>query len=56
MVTPNFFETLGVTPALGRTFSSDEDQPGKNHVVIISNSFWLSRLGGKAVAIGQTLT
>src|SRR5437016_4358093 len=29
-VSTNFFETLGVTPLLGRTFAPDEDQPNKN--------------------------
>ncbi|HYL98775.1 MAG TPA: ABC transporter permease, partial [Blastocatellia bacterium] len=55
VVTTNFFEMLGVSPALGRTFSPDEDQQGKNHVVIVSNKFWRTRLGGKPDAIGQSL-
>ncbi|MBO0862394.1 MAG: ABC transporter permease [Chloracidobacterium sp.] len=54
-VTGDFFETLGVTPQLGRAFSINDEQPDKNHVLIISHSFWQTRLGGKTDVIGQTL-
>ncbi|HEY6332137.1 MAG TPA: ABC transporter permease [Blastocatellia bacterium] len=55
IVTPNFLDTLGVVPVIGRSFNSDEDQPGKNHVVIVSNSFWRTHMGSDANAIGQSL-
>jgi putative ABC transport system permease protein len=55
VVTGDFFETLGVTPQLGRTFSIEDEQPDKNHVIVISYNFWQTRLGGKADVIGQTL-
>ncbi|MGH9841025.1 MAG: ABC transporter permease [Blastocatellia bacterium] len=45
-VTANFFPLLGVRPALGRTFSAEEDQPGANKVAIISHSLWQTRYGG----------
>ena len=36
-VSPNYFSVLGVTPELGRTFASGEDQAGRDHVVILSH-------------------
>ncbi len=40
----NFFGLLGVQPQLGRTFATGEDKKGANHVAILSNAFWKSRL------------
>jgi putative ABC transport system permease protein len=39
-VTPGFFAMLGIQPKRGRFFSSEEDQPGKNRVAILSDAFW----------------
>jgi putative ABC transport system permease protein len=44
-VSAAFFNVLGVTPALGRNFSPDEDKPGGNPVALISHGFWQRRLG-----------
>src|SRR5262249_14950043 len=55
VVTGDFFETLGVKPQLGRTFSIEEEQPDKNRVIVIGHNFWQTRLGGKRDVIGQTL-
>ncbi len=55
-VTPNFFHLLGIEPALGRDFSKDEDQTGRNRVVILSHRFWLEKLGGRRDALGQKIT
>jgi putative ABC transport system permease protein len=38
---------LGTRPHHGREFSTDEEQPGARPVCLVSNSFWLERLGGK---------
>ncbi|MBX3277542.1 MAG: ABC transporter permease [Acidobacteria bacterium] len=45
-VTPNLFMTLGAHPAMGRVFAPDEDQTGKNRVVVLSHAFWQRRFGG----------
>jgi putative ABC transport system permease protein len=55
-VSGNLFSVLGVNAELGRTFSSEEDQPGANHVVVLSNDFWQRRLGGNQNVIGKMLT
>ncbi len=55
-VSAGFFRTLGVTPALGREFHAGEDQPGAPHTVMLSNSTWQSRYGGRPDAIGQAVT
>jgi putative ABC transport system permease protein len=55
-VTGDFFETLGVAPQLGRTFSIEDENAERNRVVVIGHAFWQTRLGGKPEVIGQTLT
>jgi putative ABC transport system permease protein len=55
-VTANFFTTLGVSPVLGRDFSSTDDRNGfDNRVVILGNQFWRSRFGADPDIIGKTL-
>src|SRR4030095_4222330 len=39
-VSANYFDVLGVSANLGRTFFPDEDQPGRNRVVILSDGLW----------------
>jgi putative ABC transport system permease protein len=52
----NFFEVLGVRPALGRSFLPAEDQAGGEDVVMISNHLWRSRFGGANGVVGQSVT
>lgn len=54
-VTPEFFPLLGVAPALGRTFSAEDDVPGHDAVAVLSHTFWVSRLGADPDVIGRTL-
>jgi len=53
--TPGFFETLGVAPALGRTFRPDEGEPGAARVALLSDSAWKRFFGGRAEILGQTI-
>jgi hypothetical protein len=47
MVSGNYFDVLGVKPALGRTFLPEEDKTRLSHpVIVISHSLWQTRFGG----------
>ncbi|HEX2165381.1 MAG TPA: ABC transporter permease [Thermoanaerobaculia bacterium] len=52
----DFFALLGVAPALGRDFTVDEHVAGRERVVVLSHALWQSRFGGRADALGRTLT
>ena len=54
-VSAAYFDIFGIKPLLGRTFAPDEDQPGKEHVVILSNRIWQSRFGSDPSVIGRTI-
>ena len=47
---------LAVAPILGRGFSEAEERGEGDPVVLLSHRFWRERLGGKADAVGQSLT
>src|SRR6185503_15514907 len=49
------FETLGIDPALGRSFSPEEEQPGRDQVVVISNGLWQRRFGSDPDITGKTV-
>src|SRR4051812_6873713 len=53
-VTPNFFDVLGVRPAIGRTFTADEDRTAAP-VVVISDALWRRRYGGDRSIVGRTV-
>jgi predicted permease len=55
-ISPGLFDVLGIPPMLGRSFTRDEDAPGRNAVVIITHGFWQRRLGGDPAVIGRVLT
>lgn len=54
LVASNFFETIGASPQLGRSFLPEEEQPGKENVVIISNRLWKTQFGGRDL-LGESL-
>ena len=54
-VTPGFFRLWNVRPLLGRPFSAEEGQPGKNDVLVINHRFWQREFGGDATIIGRTI-
>jgi len=53
-VTAGLFPALGVVPELGRTFTADEEQPGRDRVTVLSDHLW-RRLGAAPGILGQTL-
>ena len=54
-VTADFFRVMGVTPARGRTFTSEELQPGQNRVAVVSDALWRRRYGSDAGLVGRTI-
>ena len=55
-VTANFFSTLGVKPALGRGFVTEEEQVGgDDRVVMMSHGYWQRRFGGDQQIIGRQI-
>lgn len=55
-VTGNFFNVLGVRPALGRFFVSEEDAgPGSPPAVVISHDYWQRRYGGDRAVLGKSV-
>lgn len=53
--TAEFFSVLGVKPEKGRTFRPDEDQPGKDHVAVISDGLWRRQFGGDPELLGKSI-
>ena len=54
-VSPNFFSVLGVPPIMGRAFSEDEAQGGKNNVAVLTWGAWQRLFQGSASVIGSTV-
>jgi predicted permease len=54
-VTADFFSTLGVTPHLGRSFSSEEERT-KASVALVSDSLWKKRFSGDSTLVGKSIT
>jgi putative ABC transport system permease protein len=55
-VSAGYFDIFQIKPALGRTFAPDEDEPGKEHVVVLSHKLWTTTFGADAGIIGRSLT
>ena len=53
--TPNYFDVLGVVPALGRTFAASDDQSGRDHVAILSHGLWERRFASDPSLVGRTI-
>lgn len=54
-VSANYFDVLGVSAALGRTFLPGEDQAGHDRVVILSHGLWQRRFGSNPNVIGRAV-
>ncbi|MGB9465662.1 MAG: ABC transporter permease [Candidatus Acidiferrum sp.] len=56
MVSGNYFSTLGIEPAVGRTFAPDEGWiKNKDPLVVLSYQFWQKRFAGDRGVVGQTV-
>jgi putative ABC transport system permease protein len=56
LVSGNYFEVLGVRPAIGRLFNPEDDRtPGAHPLVVLSFGFWQRRFGGDPSVLNQTL-
>jgi len=55
LVSANFFSVLGVNPAMGRSFSPEEQTPGHASVSVISYHLWRTKLGGDPQVLGRNL-
>jgi predicted permease len=55
MISAGFFEILGATPIMGRTFAIDEDRLGANPTVMITEGLWKRKFGGSKDIIGQRM-
>lgn len=57
LVSGNFFAVLGVRPVLGRFFGADETRGEMaSPVIVVSESFWRTRLGADSAAVGRTVS
>jgi putative ABC transport system permease protein len=55
-ITANLFQVLKISPSLGRLFQIEEEQFGRNHVVLLSYGLWQRRFGGDDKVIGREIT
>ncbi|MCU1232873.1 MAG: hypothetical protein JWP63_840, partial [Candidatus Solibacter sp.] len=51
----NLFDLLGVQAAVGRTFRSEEDQPGHANFAVLSHSLWQRRFGADPGVVGKPI-
>jgi putative ABC transport system permease protein len=50
-----FFPTLGISPALGRTFTREEDTPGKEREVVLGDALWRSRFHADPTILNRVI-
>ncbi len=56
MTTSNMFPLFGVAPMIGRTLLPSDEQPGHNHVVVLSSELWARRYGSDRNIIGREIS
>jgi putative ABC transport system permease protein len=54
-VSASFFPMLGVQPIMGRLFTAEEDQPGRDRVAVLSYEFWQKQFGADPNVLGKTI-
>ncbi len=55
-VTAEFFDVLRVRPSIGRAFTNDNDIPGHDRVVLLSDALWRRDFGADPQVVGRTVT
>jgi len=55
LASADFFSVLGTRPLLGRTFLPEEEQPGRDAVVVLGHRLWRSRFGGDPGVLGRRI-
>ena len=55
-ITANLLPILGVRPLLGRNFLPEEDEDGKDNVVLLGHGLWQRRFGGDRSVVGRVIT
>jgi len=55
LATGDLIPMLGIPPRIGRAFLAEEDQPGRNNVVLLNHAFWLRRFNADPGWVGRTL-
>jgi putative ABC transport system permease protein len=53
VVSPNFFDVLGIQPILGRTFIGTDDDHGAEAVLVLGHSYWQTKFGADPDIVGQ---
>src|SRR5262245_8869937 len=51
----NVFEVLGAEARIGRLLRSEDEQPGADHVVVLTEPFWIRRFGGVPAILGREI-
>ena len=54
-VSPSYYDLSRIKPMLGRTFLPEEDQYGRDHVVILSHDLWVNHFGEDRSIVGRTI-
>ncbi len=54
-VSASFFDVFGIQPAVGRVFNAEEDQPGRDQVVVLSHRLWQRRFGADRGIVGRDI-
>src|SRR5215472_3915912 len=54
-VTIDFFSTIRMNPQMGRGFLAEEEEPGRDNVIILSNELWKERFGADQGILGRTV-
>jgi predicted permease len=55
LVSGDYFQTLGISSALGRTLEPSDEQPGAEPVVVLNYGYWQTAFGGASEVVGKTV-